>query len=313
MSISTAIIMAIIFIKYKPIYEISISGEKVGYVKDKKAFEEKIIENLTVEKQKNIDSIDIKANPEYELKFVERKTETNEEEIASTVEENTSITYKYYEVNYNNNLIDTVDTQQEAEEVIKKIKEENPNKELQLSIVIKYTEKPDEINTTNVEVAKENAQSKILQTIEQEQKAKQEQERINSLPSINGIKIAYTPTNGVISSRYGSIESVRNNRTHSGLDIAAPAGTAIKAIASGKVVTAELQGGYGNLVRLNHGNGVETYYGHCSKLLVYKGQYVNAGETIALVGSTGNSTGPHLHLEIRLNGVTLNPQNYLYK
>ena len=295
MSISTAIIMAIIFIKYK------------------KAFEEKIIENLTVEKQKNIDSIDIKANPEYELKFVERKTETNEEEIASTVEENTSITYKYYEVNYNNNLIDTVDTQQEAEEVIKKIKEENPNKELQLSIVIKYTEKPDEINTTNVEVAKENAQSKILQTIEQEQKAKQEQERINRLPSINGIKIAYTPTNGVISSRYGSIESVRNNRTHSGLDIAAPAGTAIKAIASGKVVTAELQGGYGNLVRLNHGNGVETYYGHCSKLLVYKGQYVNAGETIALVGSTGNSTGPHLHLEIRLNGVTLNPQNYLYK
>ena len=66
------------------------------------------------------------------------------------------------------------------------------------------------------------------------------------------------------------------------------------------------------MVVINHGNGVETYYGHCSKLYVKAGQHVNQGDAIAAVGNTGNSTGPHLHLEIRLNGVAYNPQNYLY-
>ena len=72
-------------------------------------------------------------------------------------------------------------------------------------------------------------------------------------------------------------------------------------------------GGYGNLVKISHGNGVETYYGHCSKLYVKVGQTVKAGDTIAAVGSTGNSTGNHLHFEIRLNDKQVNPQNYLYK
>ena len=66
------------------------------------------------------------------------------------------------------------------------------------------------------------------------------------------------------------------------------------------------------MVVVNHGNGVETYYGHCSKLYVKAGKQVKQGDVIAAVGNTGNSTGPHLHLEIRLNGVAYNPQNYLY-
>ena len=69
----------------------------------------------------------------------------------------------------------------------------------------------------------------------------------------------------------------------------------------------------GNFVKISHGNGVETVYGHCSKLYVTTGQTVAQGEAIAAVGSTGNSTGPHLHLEIRVNGVRQNPQIYLYK
>ena len=71
-------------------------------------------------------------------------------------------------------------------------------------------------------------------------------------------------------------------------------------------------GTYGNLVIISHGNGIETYYAHCSKLLVSVGQNVSSGEQIALVGSTGNSTGSHLHVEVRVNGKPVNPQNYLY-
>ena len=115
---------------------------------------------------------------------------------------------------------------------------------------------------------------------------------------------------GTITSRYGS----RWGSTHTGLDIAAPTGTTIAAAAAGTVTFSGNRGsGYGNYVKISHGNGVETLYAHCSKLYVKTGQKVAQGEAIAAVGSTGKSTGPHLHLEIRLNGATQNPQLYLYK
>ena len=113
-------------------------------------------------------------------------------------------------------------------------------------------------------------------------------------------------------SRFGSNDSVRSH-SHTGLDIAAPKGTPIKAAAAGKVTYAGNAGdGYGNYVVISHGNGVQTVYAHCSKVLVSKGQQVSQGELIAKVGSTGNSTGNHLHLEVRKNGIAYNPQNYVY-
>ena len=98
-----------------------------------------------------------------------------------------------------------------------------------------------------------------------------------------------------------------------GIDIAATRGTPILATASGKVSFAGWSSGYGYLVKIDHGSGVETYYGHCSKLYVSAGDTVEAGEQIAAVGSTGNSTGNHLHFEIRLNGKQVNPQKYVYQ
>lgn len=98
-----------------------------------------------------------------------------------------------------------------------------------------------------------------------------------------------------------------------GMDIAAPNGTDIKAAADGTVTYAGWMGGYGNLIIISHGNGIQTYYGHCSKLYVSNGKEVKAGDVIAAVGSTGNSTGNHLHFEIRKNGSQINPQKYLYK
>ena len=91
-------------------------------------------------------------------------------------------------------------------------------------------------------------------------------------------------------------------------------GTPIRAAASGTVTYAQYNsGGYGNLVIISHGNGVQTYYGHCSKLYVKAGQTVSQGEVISAMGSTGISTGSHLHWEVRINGVAQNPRNYLYK
>ena len=96
---------------------------------------------------------------------------------------------------------------------------------------------------------------------------------------------------------------------HHGLDLAAPKGTPIRAGQGGVVVRAEDAGTYGNLVVVDHGNGVTTRYAHCDRLQVRAGDEISAGTTLATVGSTGRSTGPHLHYEVRIEGRAVNPQD----
>ena len=115
------------------------------------------------------------------------------------------------------------------------------------------------------------------------------------------------PADGVVTSGFG----MRWGRMHEGIDIAAPIGTAIWAAAAGTVIHAGWLSGYGSLVVVDHGNGLATAYAHASAILVVLGQQVSQGETIALVGSTGHSTGPHLHFEVRINGVAVDPLLYL--
>jgi murein DD-endopeptidase MepM/ murein hydrolase activator NlpD len=115
------------------------------------------------------------------------------------------------------------------------------------------------------------------------------------------------PADGVVTSGFG----MRWGRMHEGIDIAAPIGTPIWAAAAGTVIHAGWLSGYGSLVVVDHGNGLATAYAHASAILVVLGQQVSQGETIALVGSTGHSTGPHLHFEVRINGVAVDPLLYL--
>ena len=96
-------------------------------------------------------------------------------------------------------------------------------------------------------------------------------------------------------------------RRHTGIDYGAPHGTKIFATAAGTVEFAGWRGGYGKLMVIRHPNGYKTYYGHCSRLLVKKGTYVEQGQTIARVGRTGRATGPHVHYEVRINGNPINP------
>ena len=122
------------------------------------------------------------------------------------------------------------------------------------------------------------------------------------------------PFHGRITSTFGHRENPfggMNVETHKGLDIAGPLGSPVKAMAMGTVEFAGPRGGFGNCIMIKHANGFETLYGHLSKILVRVGDKVQIGQTIGKVGSTGRSTGPHLHYEIHKNGQKINPQSFL--
>ena len=120
-------------------------------------------------------------------------------------------------------------------------------------------------------------------------------------------------TTGYISSPFGwRIDPFTGrDELHEGIDFAAPMGTPIHAVAAGIVTWAGLKGGYGNMVQIDHGNGYSTRYGHASKILVHVGETVQRGDVIALVGSTGWSTGPNVHFEVLRNGLEINPARFV--
>lgn len=123
------------------------------------------------------------------------------------------------------------------------------------------------------------------------------------------VKSSYmnSPSRGSISSNFG----MRWGKMHKGIDIAASFGATINDVLDGTVTYAAWQDGYGNVIKIDHGGGIETTYAHCSVINVKKGEVVKLGEKIGEVGSTGNSTGPHLHFEVRENGIPIDPQRYI--
>jgi len=131
-----------------------------------------------------------------------------------------------------------------------------------------------------------------------------------SIPSI-------WPVQGWISSEFGwrhpfrTRTGGRSSAWHTGIDIASSKGTPIIAAGNGKVVSSGYMSGYGKTLIIDHGNNIETLYAHCSKLYVKKGDTVSRGDIIAAIGSTGRSTGPHIHFEVKVNGVRKNPLDYI--
>ncbi len=121
----------------------------------------------------------------------------------------------------------------------------------------------------------------------------------------------------IMSPRISSKFGVRNHpirkviRHHSGIDLAAPQGSPIRAVRPGRVVFADPYGSYGNLIVVEHTDGLTSHYGHCATIDAKIGKQVKAGDIIGTVGSTGGATGPHLHFELRRHGTALNPETYI--
>ena len=147
----------------------------------------------------------------------------------------------------------------------------------------------------------------VEQTLQDEYELLADQKSfLSALPTIQPAIGYFTSGFGVRTSPIGG-----SVKMHEGLDIANRPGTPIRAPAEGTVSFAGTKSGYGNVVMINHGYGLETLYGHTRKILVHVGQKVMRGQTIALMGSTGRSTGPHVHYEVRIHGTPVDPLSYI--
>lgn len=301
--IALILVYFIVISKFKPVYRVTFLGEEVGYVTNKTQFEELINDGILNPEDSSIAYVEIEELPGYHLLLADVE-ETDEQEIYNKVKELATVTYKSYAITVNGEVAAYVSSRDEADEAVEKLKEDYSGKLDQIDIVVK------EEYTTNYSIIESEVELASAEEIVKE-KVVEQQKIIGS--TLDGVYFKVKPVEGVITSRYGAYDTSLRNHAHSGLDIGAPNGTDIKAAADGKVTYSGVMGGYGNLIIIDHGNNIQTYYGHCSKLYAKVGDKVEAGDVIAAVGSTGNSSGNHLHFEIRKNGSTINPQKYTYK
>lgn len=315
--ISTFIIVGAVALLYKPIYSVYLNGNLIGYCEDKGKLQTKIntyMENGDEsEDNTNLAFISIDNMPTYKMCLLKRGITTTDEEIFQAVIKDGIKYYKYYAILDDDDEKVYVSDFETAEEVLKELKKKNSNNLDDISIVEKYETDVQEFMTEKDAVAKLYEKKPVVVAKVSSSSGGQ---KVSTSFNISKSKVSLgmsliRPVSGSISSRFGSMSRVRSG-VHTGLDIASSYGTKVKAAAAGTVVFSGYKGSLGKMVAINHGNGVMTYYGHCSSLYVSAGDKVSQGSVISAVGSTGNSTGPHLHFEVRVNGVAYNPQNYVY-
>lgn len=305
--IGLIIITSIVFSVYKPMYTVSINGKFIGYTEDKSLLQDKINEYMKSGDKENVAFVDIEVLPEYSFCLLKKDHESNDDEIFSKVIETGVTYYKYYAVLVNNEEKCYVSSYEECEQIIQGLKDKDSQNKDKVSYIVKYEQEKKEFTNTETAIANLYVEKpKVLSSGSVKTSA-----NISFAKVDLGISLIRPVNATILTSRFGDVSSVRSG-AHTGLDIAASTGTPIVAAASGTVTYSGWKKAYGWMIVIDHGNGVQTYYAHCNKLHRSAGEYVEQGEHIADVGNTGNSTGSHLHLEVRVNGIAYNPKNYVY-
>lgn len=317
LAIGGLIIFAAIMLIYKPIYSVTLNGEFIGYCTDKTEMQNRINAYMDEGSGENVAFVEISNLPEYNMCLLKKGLTTDDDGIFNKVISGGKNYYTYYALVEDDKEKLYVKTLEEAEKTLEELKDKKSANIDDITIEEKYdtelaklSSKKDAVSKLYKEEKKDYNRVMLASTNRSISTRVSTSTKISSGKANLGIKLI-EPVKGVITGRYADISSVRSS-AHTGLDIAAPRGTKISAAASGTVVFAGTKGSFGKMVVISHGNGVQTYYAHCSSLLVSKGDTVKQGQAIAKVGKTGNATGNHLHFEVRVNGQSYNPQKYIY-
>jgi murein DD-endopeptidase MepM/ murein hydrolase activator NlpD len=298
---------------YKPTLKVSLNDKFIGYFANEGEFED--VYNTLVSEKEQIDP-NVKVYLDYEPVFTEayiRNSLIVSQNVYTSLRSEVKTEYTVYNVAINNEKKMTFNNQDEAIKYVTDLKKEVPKVKSEVT-----QEKVSDLGEmTTIEVA-----DNIFKDIVSRNKP------VVTIPRVT-IKTATKSTNAYASSAIANVAAAqggiwpttaryisspfgyRGATRHTGMDIAGRGGDPIYAYKSGLVTFSGWGGPYGNMLKIDHGNGVSTWYAHCSKLLVSAGDTVQMGQTIAKEGTTGNSTGNHLHFELRINGTAINPYGYI--
>lgn len=268
----TFIICGILLYKYRPnAYEIKMNDEYVFYIKDKDVFEEQL-KSLQTELGKKFENFKLEDKFTWSKAVIDSKYITSDEDLKNVIISNSKSKFK-------------------------EIKNEDKKLESENKVPAKTTAKTANktTTTTNLKASSKELKAKLSATSSKNKAALSKKVKL------------LRPSEGIVSSNFG----MRWGKMHKGIDIANDLGTPIYAAMDGTVTYSGWMEGYGKVIMIDHGNKLETVYGHCSVLRVKKGEKVSKGQRIGDIGSTGRSTGPHVHFEVKVNGVAEDPAKYI--
>ncbi len=297
---------------YKPTLKVTLNDKFIGYFSNEEEFEE-VYNTLVLEKEQIDPNVKVylDAEPAFTTCYI-RDTLISSQNVYTSLRAEVKTEYTIYNVAINGEKKMTFNSQDDANKYVTNLKKEVPKVKSEVTV-----EKVPSIGEmTSIELADNIVKDVVSRN------------KVVVVPTVT-IKRTATTTTANVSSATANVAAAqggiwpttaryisspfgyRGNSIHTGMDIAGRSGDPIYAYKSGLVTFSGWSGAYGNLVKVDHGNGVMTYYAHCSALLVSAGDTVEMGQTIAKEGTTGNSTGNHLHFEIRINGAPVNPYGYI--
>lgn len=295
----------------------------MGLVSDKDKFEKDIKDTLE-DVHEPVVSATLAEKPRYSLRLVDKEDiDVDDDYVFAKIEEKIEKKYRYYNLKEDDKLLAKVSTKEEKDKLIEELKKDKNVKDIKVE-----EEETKENYIISYEEAKQLAFS-TAENIENDKKEKDAKTKIekrntNIIKNIRKGGTVSTSSSSNASAMLGSLSFRRPLNSsrisagylgypgHRGIDFPSPQGTPVMAAEAGTVTTVLYSNkSYGNRVIIDHGNGISTLYGHNSTISVSLGQKVSKGQTIAGVGSTGRSTGNHVHFEIRINGKPINPTSYV--
>lgn len=302
----------LMFLVYRPTYKINFKGKFIGYSRDVFNIKSKIHESI-FNGDDEVAYYEIDEKPEYEFTFMKAQFVPDDGKIIEEIKAEAIPIYKTYAVKEKDKIKARVSTYSEASKILAELKKKDSDNLDDISIELKYEREKPHFTKTNKVIADLYEEKQIVPVyrtyaiVSRGMRSMQKMDIPISLRIPLSRSILVTTPFGFV----GPADGYPTYSFHEGLDFNGNRGDAILASAAGRVESAGNLGGYGLSVKINHGQGVKTFYAHASRLLVDVGQEVSSGQKIAEVGSTGYSTGNHLHFEVEYNGYILNPRFYL--